>query len=181
MKKIILALALASLAALGGCASTQGFGTRFERNLQLDVSSGSPGTTGRHDVDAHVSLHKQAQAQAQAQSINLTNPGPRDLALFGQEASQGERPWPNYDTADGWALFLRLNGVLDGLLSAKAGTPVPGLGGATITHCLTRQLGAAQCFYAGGGSVSGPILYKGGHIAFEVRQGNQVLGIMLLY
>jgi hypothetical protein len=174
MKKVLLVLALTSLAALGGCASTG----RFERNLQLDVSGGSPGTSGRHDTA--MSAHSY-RGGAALPKLNLDHPGPRDLALFGQEASQGERPWPNYDTAEGWNLFVRLNGVLDQLLAAKDGSPVPGLAGQTITHCITRQLGAAQCFYVGGGSVSGPILYKDGHIAFEVKQANQVLGIMPLY
>jgi hypothetical protein len=174
MKKTILAFAIASLAALGGCASTG----RFERNLQLDVTGGSPGTTGRHDTAMSEHSHRVGAALPK---LDLANPGPRDLALFGAEASEGKRPWPDYDTGSGWALFLRLNGVLNQLLAAKAGSPIPGLAGPTISHCITRQLGAAQCFYAGGGSVSGPILYKGGHIAFEVRQGNQILGIMPLY
>ena len=174
MKKILLALALAALAALDGCASTG----RFERNLQLDVTGGSPGLSGRHDTAMSAHSHRVGAALPK---LNLDHPGPLDLALFGAEASQGERPWPDYDTASGWALFLRLNNVLDKLLAAKAGSQIPALGGPTITHCLTRQLGAAQCFFAGGGSVSGPILYKGGHIAFEVRQGNQVLGIIPLY
>ena len=174
MKKTILAFAIASLAALGGCASTG----RFERNLQLDVTGGTPGTTGRHDPAMSAHSHRVGAALPK---LNLDHPSPRDLALFGEEASHGQRPWPNYDTAEGWNLFVRLNGVLDKLLAAKAGSRIPGLAGPTISHCITRQLGAAQCFYAGGGSVSGPIIYKGGHIAFEVRQGRQVLGIMPLY
>lgn len=169
MKKAILALVLASLAALGGCASTQGIGSRFERNLQLDVGAGWSGATGRRDVGERVSLRKQAQQHLQP--TNLAYPGPHDLAIFGEQASKNQRQWPNYQSADGWALFQRLSNVLVGLLDAHKGQPLPGMPGTSISHCLAWSLTSAQCFYDGNMSTKGQIVYKGGHIAFKTPYG----------
>lgn len=178
MKKLIIAASLVALTVLGGCASTQGFGARFERNLQLDVTGGQVGTTGRYDA-AGQNLQIQG-GKAVLQKINLANPGPHDLAIFGEEASLGQRQWPNYYTASGWALFMRLSKVLGGLLRAKEGTQIPGINGARIKYCMISSLVHVTCFYDGG-AVGGPILYAGGHIAFKAEQFHSVVGIIPLY
>ena len=173
MKKTILAASLVALTVLGGCSSIQGFGARFQRNLQWDaVTNGERPWITRRDAEGkniQRPIVDSPYPSLALPKINLTDPGPHDLAIFGEEASRGQRQWPNYNTASGWALFMRLSKVLGGLLRAKEGARVP-YSTAQIKYCVISSLANVTCFFNAGGdspasdSANGAILYADGHI-----------------
>lgn len=182
MKKTLLAASLAALAALGGCASTQGFGARFQRNLQLDVM----GTAGADGAGGNEHLTLPAQGQATQAPVNLSNPGPRDLAAYGAEAASGQVPPPNWNNASDAATQMRLMSVLGHLLDAKKGAELPNATGSHLSFCISSGLFNAICeFNAKTPSafrVNAHIAYRDGHIALIASSpGLRKLAVIPLY